>query len=519
MAEVKKIDKEAKSLPYTKPLPLDELLALLLDSIKPIDFTALIYPDSIQISEDIAALKPYITNPDGSFKEGVDSHFKEYQRLSKKMEKFKLTDAKIIVACLVQLKMIAEKNNWHLAKRDGTIWAYNQCYWEPIGVERFHDFLNSVALKLGVEPFKAMHFKFRDDLLKQYLSSYFLPVNDDKDKSTVINLENGTLRIGADGSRKLTPFNYKDFVRHQLKFPYDVDAKSPLFDSFITTCLDDESKRMVLAEFVGYCFVKTSVLRTEKMILLLGAGRNGKSLFISILNALLGSENVSSYSLQSLTDDSGKSRAEIANKLLNASPELSEKINIQTFKMLCSGEDIEARSLYKQPFIMKDYAKLLSATNSMPRDTESVLGYYRRFLIINWNYTVPEKDVDPDLANKIIESELSGILNWVLLGLDRLLKNRGFSKSKAIDQALEDFKTQSDSVNLWAKDSNYIKTDEPIAKLSDIYRLYRFYCEQDGYIAVSLKKFRPRLEAMGYESKRFSEGWRMAMKSESHDHF
>ena len=99
----------------------------------------------------------------------------------------------------------------------------------------------------------------------------------------------------------------------------------------------------------GYIFVKTSVLKLEKMLVLFGTGANGKSVFYDILNALLGAENFSSYSLQNLTNDNGYYRAKIGNKLVNYSSEMSSKMENEYFKQLSSGEKTSARLPYGAP--------------------------------------------------------------------------------------------------------------------------------------------------------------------------
>jgi hypothetical protein len=57
----------------------------------------------------------------------------------------------------------------------------------------------------------------------------------------------------------------------------------------------------------------------------------------------LGIDNVSSYSLQSLTNDNGYFRAKLANKLVNYASEINGKLEASIFKAMVSGEPVEAR--------------------------------------------------------------------------------------------------------------------------------------------------------------------------------
>ncbi len=82
----------------------------------------------------------------------------------------------------------------------------------------------------------------------------------------------------------------------------------------------------------------------------------------------------------------------------------------------------------------------------MPKDVEHTNAYFRRFLIIPFDETIPEHEQDKGLSSKIIDHELSGVFNWVLNGLDRLLKQKRFSDCEAAKQAVEQYKNESNSV-------------------------------------------------------------------------
>jgi putative DNA primase/helicase len=79
-------------------------------------------------------------------------------------------------------------------------------------------------------------------------------------------------------------------------------------------------------------------------------------------------------------------------------------------------------------FILKQYAKLIFNCNELPKDVEHTNAYFRRFLIIPFDVTIPPHEQDKNLHTKIIENELSGVFNWVLEGLNRLLEQKRFSE-------------------------------------------------------------------------------------------
>jgi len=261
-----------------------------------------------------------------------------------------------------------------------------------------------------------------------------------------------------------------------------------------------------LAEYIGYVFVRTSTLKLEKALILLGPGSNGKSVFFEIIIALLGHENVSTYTLQSLTDQKGYHRARLSNRLVNYASEINGNMETSLFKQLVSGEPVEARLPYGAPFTLTDYAKLIFNCNELPSDVEHTNAFFRRFMIVPFEVTIPESDQDKELATKIIRNELSGVFNWVLDGLQRLLDQRGFTHSKAVQRQNNKYRRESDSVQMFTEEKGYSKSVNTYNTLSDLYTKYKWFCEADGYYPVSKKKFSKRLKHSGVKVKRMAQG-------------
>ena len=249
---------------------------------------------------------------------------------------------------------------------------------------------------------------------------------------------------------------------------------------------------------MGFVFIKhgSNRLKEEKALILYGTGANGKSVFFEVVSALLGSENTSNYSLQSLTNDNGYFRAKLANKLVNYGSEINGKLESSLFKQLVSGEPVEARLPYGQPFILKQYAKLIFNSNELPKDVEHTNAYFRRFLIIPFDITIPPEKQDKTLHVKIIEKELSGVFNWVLDGLNRLLEQKRFTHCDAIKKAVEQYKSQSDSVKMFIDENNYKSHATEYRLIKDLYDDYRIYCIEDGFKPVNKSNFIKRLSSI-----------------------
>jgi len=399
----------------------------------------------------------------------------------------------------------ASKNKFALCIYNGSIYVFNTEFWKLIPNDVMKHILGESALKLGVAYKNAVHYNFKDALFKQFYSTAFLPHPKKKEDEVRITLLNGTFLISPKEQR-LCGFDQKDFITHQLNFAYDPDASAPQFHKFLDEVLPDKDAQRVLAQFVGYVLIPNSVLSLERALVLYGSGANGKSVVFNLIIALLGSENVSNFSLESLTDVHGYYRVRLGQVLLNYSSEISSRMDPTFFKQLVSGEPIQARSPHKEPITISNYARLMFNSNTLPRDVEQNEAFFRRFIIIPFDVTIPEEKRDPHLAKKIIDSELPGIFNWVLDGLRSLLEAKQFAHSKSISDTVREYKKKSDTVSMFIEDENYQKDPNQKLIVKGVYESYSSYCKLYGYKACSLRSFTERLRTLGIELTRTSEG-------------
>lgn len=408
-----------------------------------------------------------------------------------------------VIISVGKILQTAESKGWFLSYTNGSVYCYNGAYWKEVNVGTFKTFIGDAAEKLGVPKFTVNYHATQLDLLKQFQAKAFFEKPQSNGKDIVINLLNGSFEV-TPHSIKLKPFDRKDFLTYQLDFNYDPKASCPFFYRYLNRSLPDKESQKVLAEFIGSVFIKNSSLKLEKVLILWGGGANGKSLFSEIIMALLGRQNVSSYTLQSLTNENGYHRANIADKLLNYCSELTSEMNEGLFKQLASGEPVEARLPYKEPVIITDYAKLVFNANELLAFKEYSEAVFRRLLLIGFNVTIPEDERDPALANKIISTELPGVFNWVLEGLSRLLEHKRFSTSKSSSELLEEYKKESDTVALYITDRNYTHAIDEEISLKVLFNDYCSFCKECLYKPIPMKKFSARLRKYNYtlEKKR-----------------
>lgn len=472
--------------------PHAEILQQLIEQFEPLDFQLLAFPQAKKLREQLK-------------KAEIGSE--QAKDIQKQLDKLKLNLKHYLVLSIENALTYAEKNRWGLCKNHDFIYLYNGMFWNEIDKEIFQKFLGEAAEQMSVPKFDARFYQFREQLFKQFLSTAILPTPESNNKIVLINLLNGTFEISTKGTI-LKPFDSKDFITYQLPFEYNPKATAPIFEAYLNKVLPDKERQRVLAEYLGFVFIKhgSNALKEEKALILYGTGANGKSVFFEIVNALLGTDNVSSYSLQSLTNDNGYFRAKLANKLVNYASEINGNLEASIFKQLVSGEPVEARLPYGQPFNLKQYAKMIFNCNELPKDVEHTNAYYRRFLIIPFDVTIPPQEQDKNLHTKIIENELSGVFNWVLEGLNRLLEQKKFSDCGAAQKAVEQYKIESDSVQMFLNEHEYNVSLTDVTPLKELYSEYKSYCVESGFKTCSLRTLADRLRNSGYQTERKNYG-------------
>ena len=472
-----------------------------------------------QLAHDIADLGEALAAQPAQHQQGLQAILDTLQPLNfrelagaKANEKLKHSET--LVLAVRELLKIVETAGAGLTAQNGLPFVYNGRYWQKISREEMQAFLTAAAARLGIDEITAEYFDTQDKLYKQFLATARL-MPKRRDRGTIlINFPNGTLEISQAGGWNLREHRRADFLKYELPYSYDATATAcPLFTAYLNKVQPDTTAQAVLAEFVGNALAPE--LRLQKALVLNGPGSNGKSVFCDIITAVLGRDNVSSYTMESLTKTDSRSCAQLENKLLNYSSENSIKMNVEAFKTLVCGEPIEVRRLYQESYTIEGYAKLMFNCNLLPRDIEQSEGFYRRFLIIPFTTKIQDSEKDPELAAKIIAQELPAVFNWVLAGLRRLLKAKAFTECESARAALETYRKESNSVLMFIEEYNLQPgTGSPAdrATLKDLYSAYKFYCQSSGYYAMTKSNFNKQMQAQGYTAGRDSKGYWLACK-------
>ena len=331
-------------------------------------------------------------------------------------------------------------------------------------------------------------------------------VDSEKVKKVQLNfltMQNGLYKIDEGILIDHTP---QIFTTNLLPFDYDPDAACPRFMQFLDEVfLGDQDKINFVQEAAGYIFHKS--IPTPAVFFLIGAGSNGKSVFINTISNLVGKENTCNVSFNLLSDETYI--LELYQKMLNISGETPRTKNIDTdvIKAVTAGDWVTGRELYKQPMKFRPFAKSFLAMNEPPSIKDTSHGMWRRIWVITFPRKFEEHEMDRQLEDKL-SLELSGIFNWALEGYGRLKgKDFALKESGSMKLAKRDYRSSTDSVRAFI-DEHLSRSDSinDRLKFSDLYRQYQEYCQWEGEKNIKIKSaFKKGLEDMKYKTANSSK--------------
>jgi P4 family phage/plasmid primase-like protien len=308
-----------------------------------------------------------------------------------------------------------------------------------------------------------------------------------KQSPFVINLKNGLLDVktGAFGLHDPALLSVI-----QLNCNYDAEAGCPSFLKFLNEVLPTENVLLV-QELFGYCLVPVTV--AQKAFILFGPGQSGKSTILSVLEHLLGGQNISSVEWQDLGDRF--KTAQLFGKLANIAADIPARAleDTSVFKTIVGEDSVTAERKFKNPFSFKPFSRLLFSCNKLPFSKDNTNAFYRRLIIIPFSNVIPAERVDKHLKEKLY-TEADGILTWALVGLQRLMKNNyTFSENAVTREQTERYKLENSNVLAFIAEHCVINPS-CIVKRERLYQEYKKYCEENGFKYASQRNFNREME-------------------------
>lgn len=335
-----------------------------------------------------------------------------------------------------------------------------------------HVFKNIVKDHLITEFLKNKQIHEVVDLWKLDSYRYSFDLNN-SDHDKFINFSNGMFDLEQKKLIIHSP-KYKSMI--QLNVEYKKEATCYNFLSFISKTLTKENLYL-FQEILGYLL--SSYTKAQKAFILFGLPRTGKSTIVKIIEDIIGERNISHIPWHDLHDKFKTSQ--LYGKLINTFSDISNKSfeDLSIFKALVGEDQITAEYKFGDFFTFTNKAKFVFSTNELPKNTlDKSDGFFRRLIIVPFYNQINEKEVDPNLVEKLL-LEKEGIVQWALVGLQRLKENDfRFSETASNKELIAEYKEESNSI-LWFIENHCIFDSTEKIQAGVLYGTYKNICEEN----------------------------------------
>lgn len=317
----------------------------------------------------------------------------------------------------------------------------------------------------------------------------------------LIAFENGVLNTAL---KRFCPFTPYIYLTSYLRAVYDPSKAHSTACSVLEGIVPSQETLDFLYEMMGFFFFDDRMY-PPAIFNLYGPGNTGKSAIAHMISEIMGRGTVSQMGIHQLT--ARFTMAELEGKRLNICGETDDTSSRETrvdgalLKRLTDGDVVLVEKKGKDPYEIRNTAKFLFVTNSIPDFGDNSSGMYRRLYVIPCRV---QQDKKAAIYDKLTDPESrSWIINKSLEAYNRFLeRGNQFVISPQMEYELEQFKSQ-DSVLDFIQATfgttdpvavgHKIIEDETLCWTVEIYEAYLGYTKNAMSKPVSRKKFIERL--------------------------
>ena len=297
------------------------------------------------------------------------------------------------------------------------------------------DFLNSIQENLGIETIDS---KTKAELISgfQQIGRKHKPEPMEKHwvqfKDKIYNIKTG-INFAA------TP---KYFITNPIPFNVGTNEETPTIDKLFVEWVGEEYKE-TLYEIIAYNISLDKFM--QRIIALCGGGSNGKGTFIKLNYKFLGKDNCVTSEIKTLSENIFET-AVLYRKLLCVMGEVSygDLKNTNQLKKLAGEDLISFQFKGKTPFTDENTATCICSTNSLPATPDKSIGFYRKWLIIDFPNQF--KEISKDLIESIPNKEFENLAFKCLNILKNLYHTKKFTNEGDFEERIKRYEERSNPV-------------------------------------------------------------------------
>lgn len=254
-------------------------------------------------------------------------------------------------------------------------------------------------------------------------------------------------------------------------------------------------------EFLGTCLLGDAV-RYQQAMIFYGVGCNGKSTLLDIARKLFPKNMVSAVEPSQFTNSSTRQyfKHNLQGSRINivAEGEAAKLGQSSCMKGLIAGDLLNSRGMRENVKEFQPRAGHLLSFNELPHVKDNSHGFWRRWIVVPFKYTVPDSDRNPHLADEIL-TERAEILSWALEGAARVQARGRHSVPVSCQKALREWQLGVDPISTFVNEC-CVPTDfdHPSQGVggSGLYEAYMRWCRENDVEPESSTKFGRQVGAM-----------------------
>jgi P4 family phage/plasmid primase-like protien len=346
---------------------------------------------------------------------------------------------------------------------------------------------NTISSKSKNEILEAMKQYGRDKIPKPIQPSWV------QFKDLIVDIRTGEEFLSTPEYFATNPIPY---ALHKNRF-----ENTPIMDKIFEEWVGKENIKK-LYEILAYCLITDYPI--HRIFCFIGSGMNGKSKFLELLRKFIGSDNCCSTELDTLM----QSRFEVTRlykKLVCQMGETNfeELSKTSTLKKLSGGDLMGFEYKGKTPFEDINYAKIIISTNNLPTTTDKTIGFYRRWMIIDFPNTFSEKK---DILKEIPEEEFESLALKSVIILRDLLQKREFHNEGTIEERMEKYEARSNFLEKFI--NTYLESDvDGFVTKSEFYRKFIDWCKDNRHRQMTETSLGMSMKKLNFEGSTKHFNW------------
>jgi putative DNA primase/helicase len=267
------------------------------------------------------------------------------------------------------------------------------------------------------------------------------------------------------------------FNTYTLDFEFDLDADEPSeWLNFLHSLWDDDEDAIArLQEWFGYCLLPDT--SHQKMALLVGPKRSGRGTIARVLTALIGKENVAGPRLSAFANNFGLESLIGKPLAIVGDARISRRADrdaITEALLTITGEDtLTIDRKHRTAWTGRLPTRLMLLTNELPKLIDESGALASRFLI--WQFVKSFLGREDLELGQRLTPELPGILNWAIIGYQRLQKRGHLQQPQSSTQVVEQLHDISSPMGAYARERIHVELGTEIL-CSELFRDWEAWC-------------------------------------------